>query len=75
MVLYRITPLPLAEELQSADVEILTSFYVDDAAFDGSAQRSAHLLNMLMEKGRTRGIYPSQPSRYLSQTRQTRRKR
>ena len=37
MVLYRITLVPLAEELQAADPGLLSPFYVDDAAFDGLA--------------------------------------
>ena len=37
MVLYGITLVPLAEELQSADPGLLSPFYTDGAAFDGSA--------------------------------------
>ena len=32
-------------------------FYVDDSEFDGSAQRSAQLLNMLMERGLDQGYF------------------
>ena len=46
MVLYGITLVPLAEELRAADPGLLSPFYVDNAAFDGSAQRSAHLLKL-----------------------------
>ena len=35
MVLYRITLLPLAEELRAADPGILSPFYAEDATFDG----------------------------------------
>ena len=38
MVLYGITLAPLAEELRAAESGILSPFYVDDAAFDGSAR-------------------------------------
>ena len=38
MVLYRITLIPLAEELQAADPGILSLFYTDDAAFYGLAR-------------------------------------
>ena len=37
MVLYGITLVPLAEELRSADPGLISPFYADDAAFDGSA--------------------------------------
>ena len=50
MVLYGIALIPLAEELQAPDPEIVAPFYADDAAFDGSAQRSAQLLNMFVER-------------------------
>ena len=36
MVLYRITLFPLAEELGAADLGLLSPFYADDVAFDGS---------------------------------------
>ena len=44
MVLYGITLVPLAQELRAADSGLLSPFYVDDVAFDGSARRSAQLL-------------------------------
>ena len=37
MVLYRITLVPLAEELRAVDSGILSPFYADDAAFERSA--------------------------------------
>ena len=51
MVLYRITLVSLAEDLRAVDPGLLSPFYADDVAFDGSARRSAHLLNLLMERG------------------------
>ena len=36
MVLYRITLVTLTEELRAADPGLLSPFYADDAAFDGS---------------------------------------
>ena len=43
MVFYRITLVPLAEQLRAADPGILSPFYADDAAFIGLARRSAPL--------------------------------
>ena len=48
MVLYGITLVPLAKELIEADYGFLSPFYADDAGFDGSAQQSAQLLNLLI---------------------------
>ena len=64
MVLYRITLVPLAEELQAADLGLLSPFYVDDVAFDGSARRSAQLLKLLMKRGPNRGYFP-EPAKSL----------
>ena len=50
MVLCGITLIPLVEELRAVDSGLLSPFYVDDAAFDGSARRSAQLLKLLMKK-------------------------
>ena len=44
MVLYGITLVSLDEELRVADPGLLSPFYADDAAFDGSAQQSAQVL-------------------------------
>ena len=41
MVLYGITPVPLAEELQAAEPGLLSPFYTDEASFDGSERRIA----------------------------------
>ena len=57
MVLYRITPVPLVEELRAADLGILSPFYADNAAFDGSARRSAQLLKLLMRRGPDREYF------------------
>ena len=59
MVLYGITLVPIAEEilsdeLRAADPGLLSPFYADDAAFEGSAKRSAQLLNLLMRRGTDR---------------------
>ena len=50
MVLYGITLVTLSEEFQAADLGLLTPFCVDDAAFDGSAQRSTHILKMILNR-------------------------
>ena len=57
MVLYRITLVPLGGELQKAYPGLLTSFYTDDAAFDGSLRLSDQLLKMLLERGPDRGYF------------------
>ena len=51
MVLYGVTLTPLSEELRAADPGLLSPFYADDAAFDGSAQKSAQILKLLMKRG------------------------
>ena len=58
MVLYRITLFPLAEELRAADPGIFSPFYADNAVFDGSSQRNAQLLKLLMGRGPYRGYLP-----------------
>ena len=64
MVLYRVTLVPLAEELRAADQGILSPFYADDAAFDGLAQRSAQLLKLLIKRGPDQGYFP-EPTKSL----------
>ena len=58
MVLYRITLVPLAEELRAADSSILSPLYVDYTVFDLSARSIAQLLNLLMEMGPDWGYFP-----------------
>ena len=58
MVLYGITLVPLAEELQAADPGILSPFHTNDAAFEGSVRRSAQVLKLLMKRGPDRGYLP-----------------
>ena len=55
MVLYGITLVPLAEELRAAEPGLLSLFYEDDVAFDGSARRSAQLLKLLIKRGMDQG--------------------
>ena len=64
MVLYGITLVPLAEDLRAADPGLLSPFYADDAAFDGSARRSAQLLKLLMRRGMDQGYFP-EPAKSL----------
>ena len=64
MVFYGITLVPLSEELWVADPEILTPFYLKYAVFDGSLQRSAQLINILMERGTDQGYFP-EPAKSL----------
>ena len=44
MVLHGITLAPLYKELRAADLGLLSTFYADDAAFEGLARCSAQLL-------------------------------
>ena len=64
MVLYGMTLFPLAEDLRVVDPGLLSTLYADDAVFDGSAQQSAHLLNMLLKRGAERGYF-TKPAKYL----------
>ena len=57
MVLYVITPIPLAEELQAEDLGLLTMFCAEDSEIDGLAWSSAQLLNISMKRGPNRGYY------------------
>ena len=75
MVLYGITLVPLAEELRAADPGLLSPFYADNAAFNGSAQRSAQLLKLLMKRGPDQGYFPGRLSPFLSRTPQGKRRR
>ena len=69
MLLSRITLAPLAKELRGADPKLLSLFYADDAAFDGSARPSAQLLNMLIKRGPDRGYFPKpDKSLFISDT-------
>ena len=45
---------PLVEELRPADPGLLSPFYAKNAAFDGSAQRSAQILTLFMVNVRSR---------------------
>ena len=64
MVLYRTTLTPFAEELRAADPGLLSPFYADDAAFDGSSQQIAQLLKLLMDRGPDWGYF-SNPAKSL----------
>ena len=64
MVLYGITLFPFSNELQASYPGLLSPFYIDDAAFGGSARRSAHLLKLFIERGADRGYLPN-PSKLL----------
>ena len=58
MVLYGITLFSLAEELRAVDSGLLSPHYLDYAAFDGSSQQSANILNLSMERGPERVYFP-----------------
>ena len=58
MVLYGITLVPLEEELIAADPGLLSPFYADNVAFDGSLRQNAQLLKLLMKRGPDRVYFP-----------------
>ena len=58
MFLYGINLVPLAKDLRAADTGLLSPFYEDDVAFNGSAHHSAHLLKLLMKRGLDREYFP-----------------
>ena len=58
IVLCGITLVPLVEELRPADLGLLSPFYADNAAFNGSARQTAQLIEMLMKRGPDRGYFP-----------------
>ena len=62
--MYGINLIRIAEELRAADPGLFSLFYADNAAFDGLARRSAHLLNMLMKREPDWGYFPK-PAKYL----------
>ena len=64
MVLYGINLVILVEDLWAVDPGILTPFYTDNTAFDGSEQRSAWLMKLLLEQGLAQGNLPD-PAKYL----------
>ena len=64
MVLYGITLVYLVKELQAADPGLLSTFYGDDATFDGLARCSAQLLKLLMKRGPDQEYFP-EPAKSL----------
>ena len=69
MVLHRTTLVPLAEELRAADPGLLSSFYMDDAAFGGLARQKSQLLILLMKRGPDRRYFPDpDKSLFISDT-------
>ena len=55
MVLCGITLVSLAGEIRDARLNLMSPFYANDAAFDGSARRSAVQLRLLMDQGPDQG--------------------
>ena len=64
LVLYRMTVVPLTEELRAADLGLLSLFYADDAAFNSSERQSSQLLKLYMERGTDRG-YLTEPAKSI----------
>ena len=56
-VLYNITLIPMAKELQTDVPPLLALFYVEDAAFYGLARRITQLLQLLMDQGMNWGYF------------------
>ena len=59
MFLYRITLVPLEEDLWEVEPGIIAPFYADDEVFDVSAQRSAQILKMLLDRSLDWGYFPN----------------
>ena len=57
MLLYRITLVPLAEELRVTDSGLLSPFYADDADFDSSARQNFTAIKAVDEEGSRPGIF------------------
>ena len=64
MVLYGITLVLLVEDIRAVDSGLLSPFYVNDVAFDGSVRQSAQLLNLFMKRGKDQGYF-SEPDKPL----------
>ena len=60
MIMYGISIFHLAEEIHAADPGIIDPLYVDNVTFGGSAQRSSHLLKMLIRRGPDQGYFTKQ---------------
>ena len=58
MVLYGITLVPLLEEIRDAYPTLLSPYYADDAAFDGSTRRNMKQIRLLMDQGTDRAYFP-----------------
>ena len=58
MVLYGITLVLLSDDLSDADPTLLSPFYADDAAFDGSAWKIAAQLCLLMDRREDQTYFP-----------------
>ena len=62
MVLYRITLVPLVEDIRDADPTLLSPFYAYNAAFDGLSRRSVAQLRLLIHWDTDQGFFP-EPSK------------
>ena len=58
MVLYGITLVALSEELHATAPDLLASFYVYDATFNGPEDRSSRLMTLLLERGPASIYFP-----------------
>ena len=75
IVLYGITLIHLAEELRVVDSRLLSLFYTEYVAFDGSESRSAQPLKLLTERGTDQGYPPKLTKLILYRTNGVKRRR
>ena len=58
MIIYGITLVPLAEDLQAVDQVPISPFYEDGAEFDGYTSRSVRPMNLLLDQGPYQEHFP-----------------
>ena len=75
IVLYGITLSLMAKEIRAVDSRLLSLFYTDYVAFDGSARRSAQPLKLLTERGTDQGYPPKLTKLILYRTKGVKRRR
>jgi len=64
MVIYSVVLTPLMETVRDAQPTILQPWYADSSSFGGTAPTIATAMQMILEKGPTRGYYP-EPSKSI----------
>ena len=64
MVIFGIPLTPMKEELHTADLDLMGTFYAENTIFDSLAQRSAHLMRLFLDQGTNQG-YLSDLEKFL----------